>query len=233
MHDFPVGQPLTEEQLHNAATLPLKPQPVTLRGARVHLVPSDPAAHAAPLHAVSNGDAIRVGTRHVDAYDPAMLVWRYLRYGPFSSAQEFQSYLEAMCSPADQRSLTLVEPQTDHPVGIMTLMANQPTHLKVEIGNIWVAPVMQGSGIIHAATYLLLDHCFDLGYRRVEWKCDTLNARSRRAALKLGFTFEGIQEFHYIAKGCNRDTAWYRILDHEWPAIRARLAAQLAQATGS
>lgn len=224
---FPVGPRLTAQQLENAHTLPIKPAPVTRQGRRVRLIPTDPVRDAAPLHAVSNGAPITLGSRHVDAYDAEALVWRYLRYGPFANVAEFERYLEAMCSPADQRSVTLVESEHDHPVGIITLMANQPAHLKLEIGNIWLAPVMQGSGLILEACALLIDHSFDLGYRRVEWKCDVLNTRSRRTALKLGFTFEGIQEYHYIAKGRNRDTAWYRILDHEWPALRALLFAQL------
>ena len=225
MLDFPVGPRLTEQQLLNARTLPVKPGPVELIGRRVRLTPTDPPRDAPPLHAVSNGSPVTLGSRSIEAYDAASLVWRYLRYGPFADVAEFEQYLGTMCSPADQRSLTLVARETEHPVGIITLMANQPAHLKLEIGNIWVAPVMQGSGIILEACSLLIGYCFNLGYRRIEWKCDALNARSRRTALKLGFTFEGIQEYHYIVKGRNRDTAWFRILDHEWPSIRARLAA--------
>jgi RimJ/RimL family protein N-acetyltransferase len=106
-------------------------------------------------------------------------------------------------------------------------MSNAPAHLKIEIGHIWISPVMQGSGVIYEAVYLMLRHCFDLGYRRLEWKCDALKERSRRTALSLGFLFEGIQEYHMIARGRSRDTAWYRILDHEWPAVRARLEQRL------
>ncbi len=80
------------------------------------------------------------------------------------------------------------------------------------------------------ATFLLLEHAFGLGYRRLEWKCNALNERSRRSALRMGFAFEGIQQAHYIVKGRNRDTAWFRILDHEWPAVRAHLAGLLSSA---
>jgi RimJ/RimL family protein N-acetyltransferase len=79
------------------------------------------------------------------------------------------------------------------------------------------------------STYLLLRHAFDLGYRRVEWKCDSLNERSRRSALRMGFQFEGIQEAHFIVKGRNRDTAWFRILDREWPEVRERLERMIAE----
>lgn len=94
--------------------------------------------------------------------------------------------------------------------------------MKVELGGIWYSPVAQGTGVNTEAVTLALEHIFALGYRRVEWKCDASNQRSRRAAERLGFRFEGIQDAHYIVKDRNRDTAWFRILDREWPAIRQR-----------
>jgi RimJ/RimL family protein N-acetyltransferase len=107
-------------------------------------------------------------------------------------------------------------------------MSNFPEHLKIELGNIWYTPLVQGTGANHEATYLMLRHAFGLGYRRVEWKCDALNARSRHTAERMGFTFEGIQQAHFIVKDRNRDTAWFRILDHEWPAVEARLRAMMS-----
>ena len=106
-------------------------------------------------------------------------------------------------------------------------MSNEPAHLKIELGNIWYSPLVQGTGANREATYLMLRHAFRLGYRRVEWKCDALNSRSRHTATRMGFTFEGIQDAHFIVKGRNRDTAWYRILDHEWPDVKARLEAMM------
>ena len=107
---------------------------------------------------------------------------------------------------------------TGAPIGVANLIANQPSHLKIELGSIWYGPIAQRTGASREATQLLLAHVFGLGYRRAEWKCDALNEPSRRAALSYGFTFEGIQDAHYIIKGRNRDTAWYRMLDHEWSA---------------
>jgi RimJ/RimL family protein N-acetyltransferase len=100
-----------------------------------------------------------------------------------------------------------------------------------EIGNIWFAPSLQRTCAATEAIYLMMRHVFDdLGYRRLEWKCDALNAASRRAAERLGFTFEGIFRQHMIIKGRNRDTAWYAIIDREWPARRRRLEVWLAAA---
>jgi RimJ/RimL family protein N-acetyltransferase len=102
-------------------------------------------------------------------------------------------------------------------------MNNYPEHLKIELGGIWYSPVVQRTPANTEATYLMLGHAFELGYRRVEWKCNSYNERSRRAALRMGFKFEGIQEGHMIVKGRNRDTAWFRIVDAEWFTVKAHL----------
>jgi RimJ/RimL family protein N-acetyltransferase len=98
-----------------------------------------------------------------------------------------------------------------------------PAHLKIELGGIWYSPIVQGTRANTEATYLMLKHAFELGYRRLEWKCHSHNERSRRAALRLGFKFEGIQDSHFVIKERNRDTAWFRMLDTEWPAAKEKL----------
>lgn len=107
-------------------------------------------------------------------------------------------------------------------VGSISLMAIRPEHGAAELGNIWYAPAAQRTKVNTEACHLLLNHCFvHLGYRRLEWKCNSLNAPSHRAALRLGFTFEGTFRQHMIVKGENRDTVWFSMLDHEWPRIAA------------
>jgi RimJ/RimL family protein N-acetyltransferase len=223
---FPIGPALASEQLARIPTLPTKPAPVELVGLRFRLIATDPQRDAEGLYEVSNGEAVQVGERSVGPYDSATIIWRYMRYGPFSNASDCKSYLLALDAP-DLRLMALVEKVSGKPVGILTFMANSPANLKIEIGHIWIAPVMQGSGAIYEAVYLMLSHCFDLGYRRLEWKCDSLNERSRRTAVAIGFQFEGIQEYHMIANGHSRDTAWFRILDHEWPQVRANLEKRI------
>jgi RimJ/RimL family protein N-acetyltransferase len=123
--------------------------------------------------------------------------------------------------------MTLFDKNSGQPIGTLSFMANVPANLKIELGHIWISPVMQGSGVIYEAAYLMLRHCFGLGYRRLEWKCDSLNERSRRTALSIGFQYEGTQEYHMIVRGRNRDTTWYRILNHEWPQVRTSLEQRL------
>jgi len=213
---------LPDDTLARRDRLPIKPDPVTLRGELVELRPLDLDGDLDALHAVSSGAPRTLGDRATPAYDPDARVWRYMSDGPFASASELRAWLAPQLALADALPLTVRVAGT--PVGVACFIANQPQHLKIELGSIWYGPIAQGTGASAEATYLMLEHAFALGYRRLEWKCDNRNEPSRRAALAYGFTFEGIQQAHYIIKRDNRDTAWFRMLDHEWPAIRPRLA---------
>ncbi len=227
--DRPIGPRLPDEVLARARQLPLRPVPVTLEGSRVCLAPLDLVRDAEPLHRVSNGSPIALGERRVDAYDADAVIWRYIPGdSPFAGAEELAAHLRSQVEAANGLCLCVFDVRSGAQVGVVTYMNNYPEHLKVELGNIWYSPVVQRTGANLEATYLLLRHAFALGYRRVEWKCDALNERSRRAALRMGFTFEGIQECHFIVKGRNRDTAWFRILDREWDDVRQRLESLLA-----
>ncbi len=202
--------------------LPLKPTPVVLSGKRVRLEVLDGARDAEVLFALTNGSAIDLGGRQVDAYDADEQVWRYMGAGPFATLDDFRAYLDRL-NAANALPFTVFDQATGAQVGIACMINNVPKDLKVELGSISYSPIAQRTGANTEATYLLLAHAFALGYRRVEWKCNALNQRSRRAALRLGFQFEGIQEAHMIIKGRNRDTAWFRILDHEWDGVKANL----------
>ncbi len=222
------GASLPPATLARRDTLPLKVAPVVLTGVVVQLVPLDLARDAAALHAISNGEPIDLGGRTIEAYDPEPLIWRFMGAGPFADVAALTAYLRGLIETANLLPFCVRDRALDHPIGVVTYMSNVPEHLKIEVGHIWYSPLAQRTNANLESTYLLLGHAFDLGYRRVEWKCDALNARSRRAATRMGFTFEGIQEAHVIVKGRNRDTAWFRILDHEWPTVRARLEGLLA-----
>jgi len=222
-----LGEPIPPDLLAHAATLPRKPAPVELRGSIVHLRPLDLQRDLAALHAVSSGAAVRVGDRAVDAYDPDALIWRYMSGGPFPDAAALGAYLQRQIDAPDCLPLVVLDAATDHPVGVADYLACSPNDLKVELGHIWYSPVAQRTGANTEATYLMLRHAFELGFRRLEWKCNALNERSRQAALRMGFTFEGVHEAHMIVKGRNRDTAWFRILDREWPMVRVHLEGLL------
>lgn len=210
--------------------LPKKPAAVTLTGSLVELRPLDLDADTDALHAVSSGAPCRLGERHVDRYDPDERVWRYMSGGPFHDWLGLRNWLAPQVAALD--ALPLAVCMNGSPVGVACFIANFPEHLKIELGSIWYGPIAQGTGASAEATYLMLEHAFKLGYRRVEWKCDANNQPSRRAASAYGFQFEGIQEAHYIIKDRNRDTAWFRMLDRDWETAGPKLAAY-ARARGT
>jgi RimJ/RimL family protein N-acetyltransferase len=186
-----------------------RPDRVTLSGRHVNIVPVDPAAHAPALYRES----------HAEGHES---LWRYLFAGPFSDEPAFREYLDQRAAAEDPLFFTIVDAHSGVPRGYASLMRIEPTHRVIEVGNILYLPTLQRTVGATEAMYLMARYVFDdLGYRRYEWKCDSLNEPSRRAALRLGFTFEGIFRQHMIVKGKNRDTAWYSILDTEWPGRRA------------
>ncbi|MDQ1712328.1 MAG: hypothetical protein QOE45_1778 [Frankiaceae bacterium] len=188
------------------------PSPVTLAGRYATLVPFDAAAH---------GDALWA------AQDES--VWTYFGYGPFPSAAAYRAFMTPLAATSDPVFLTVLVDGS--PRGVVSYLRIDPQHAVVEIGHIWYAPSVQRSRVTTEVAYLLARHAFDdLGHRRLEWKCNALNARSRAAAERLGFTYEGTFRQHMIVKGGNRDTAWFSLLDGEWPAVRAALEAWLDSA---
>jgi RimJ/RimL family protein N-acetyltransferase len=224
---FEVSELLPAELIAKSNSLPLKPAAVTLVGRHVKLVPIDLQRDNEALFAVSNGSATDLGERKIDSYDADALIWRYMSAGPFPTSCKLAAFLFAQEKAENGLCYCVFDVATNKQIGVVNYLNNFPNHLKVELGNIWYSPLVQRTKANLEATYLLLQHAFNLGYRRVEWKCDALNLRSRKAALRMGFKFEGIQESHFIIKGRNRDTAWFRILDSEWPEVEKLLLALL------
>ena len=227
MTTFPLDASLPKEVLALRESLPLKPAPVSHEGRYVRLRPLDLPRDLRTLHAVSNGTAISLNTRGVKAYDADTLIWRYLFDGPFAGADQLGDFLQGLIDTPNMLPFCVFDAETDSQVGVAAYTNNTPEHLKIELGHIWYSPLVQRTHANVETAYLLLMHAFELGYRRVEWKCDALNERSRRSALRIGFQFEGIQEAHFIIKGRNRDTAWFRMLDREWPSVRRKLEEHL------
>ena len=192
----------------------MKPQPTPQRyyGQFITLTPLDVAADVAELFAIS----------HVD--EATRKLWRYMPRGPFADVEEQAAFLREWQATPNVVAFAARDAATQHCLGSISIMSIRAEHGVAELGNIWYAPAAQRTKANTEACYLLLRHCFeDLGYRRMEWKCDARNEPSRNAALRLGFLFEGIFRQHMIIKGENRDTAWFAMLDHEWPQISAAM----------
>jgi len=227
MTHLDLPDPLPADALAKRGKLPLKPASVTLTGRFIELIPYDEARDVEALYAVSNGSATAVGELHVEAYDPEMLIWRWMFSGPYATLSEFVDYMRTQTAAANGLPYTVFHRETGKQVGIANYMSNAPDHLKIELGSIWYSPLVQRTAANTEATYLMLNHAFEQGYRRLEWKCNAMNLRSRHSAERMGFKFEGIQDAHMVVKGRNRDTAWFRILSDEWPAVKTHLEALL------
>jgi RimJ/RimL family protein N-acetyltransferase len=208
------GLPLGEEVDWTPAQRPAR-EP--LRGAHVLVRPVAPDADAEPLFAASH------------PADGDRAIWTYLPDGPYESAEQLRSMLVWAASAEDALYFSLVPVPDGRPLGIAAYLRIRPELGVIELGHIWFGSGLQRTTAATEAIYLLARHAFeDLGYRRLEWKCNALNAASRRAAERFGFTFEGVFRKHQIVKGRNRDTAWYSITDEEWPAIRNAFETWLA-----
>ena len=157
-------------------------------------------------------------------------IWTYMSYGPFDSKHSMQIWLEEGAKSEDPLFFTVHHFESEQRVGMVSFLNIVSDMRRLELGHIWYSPDFQRSNVNTEAIYLMLCEAFDrLKYRRVEWKCDALNEKSRAAALRLGFKFEGIFRQHMIIKDRNRDTAWYSMLDSEWVAIRKNMEMWLYQ----
>ena len=190
------------------------PQRAPLAGESVRLEPLDPDRHGDDLFASAQG---------------ADETWFYLPYGPFPNKVAFLAWLEQHAATADPLAFAIIDREAGAARGIATLMSIVPEHGVIEIGHIWLSPSLQRTRQATEAIYVMSRYAFDdLRNRRLEWKCDAANAASRRAAERFGFVFEGIFRQHRMVKGRNRDTAWYSIIDSEWPSRRAAFDAWLS-----
>lgn len=207
-HDPATGLPVG--RLVDPSPAPF-PSRVTIPGSAVELAPLRPSLHAEALW-----EGLRGPTNEK--------LWRYLLDGPYADRASFELAVEWRARSEDQVFFAILDAASKRALGCAALMRIDPPNRSIEVGNILYTPELQRTRGATEAMYLLARHIFEeLGYRRYEWKCDSLNAPSQRAALRLGFTYEGTFRQHMINKGRNRDTAWYSILDGEWPARRARL----------
>ncbi len=158
-------------------------------------------------------------------------LWVYMGNGPFADAASFMRWARDRAAAADPFAYAVVDRGSGRAIGTVTLMEIRPAMGVIEMGNIVYAPLLQRTAAATEAQYLMARHVFDdLAYRRYEWKCNALNAPSRRAAERLGFTYEGTFRQHMIVKGRNRDTAWYAMTDGDWPRVKAAFEAWLAPA---
>jgi len=210
-NDF--GQPVGAS-MPDGWTPPPFPPHEPMEGMRVRLEPLDAACHGDDLYAsnaLDKGDG-----------------WTYLGFGPFADRAGFDEWLAGAASGTDPLYFAYIDKASGKAVGWGSYLRINPRDASIEVGSIKFSPLLQRTPLATEAMHLMMRNAFDLGYRRYEWKCDSLNAPSRSAALRLGFVYEGLfrQATHY--KGRNRDTTWFSITDEEWPRVRAAHDAWLS-----
>jgi RimJ/RimL family protein N-acetyltransferase len=204
----PVGFPLP------AWTPPPKPPREPMGGTFCRLEPLDPGRHAAALFAaVAAGEAEG---------------WTYLPYGPFQSFADYRAWMESSCTGDDPLFFAIIDLADRQPAGVASYLRIAPAAGSIEVGHLHYGPRLRRSPAATEAMYLMMKRAFDLGYRRYEWKCDSLNAPSRAAAQRLGLSFEGVFRQATVYKGRNRDTAWYAATDADWPALDEAFQTWLA-----
>ncbi len=174
-------------------------------GRYVRVARLDPARHGADLFAANRAD---------DA------IWDYLPYGPFAGPAAYRGWLDGVAAKEDPRFHALIERESGRAGGVASYLRIDPAAGSIEVGHINLAPALQQSRAATEAMYLMMSWAFEAGYRRYEWKCDALNRPSRRAAERLGFSYEGVFRQATVVKGRNRDTAWFAAIDKDWPALR-------------
>ena len=222
----PIGDPVS------GWVPPLPPARQVLQGRYCRLEPLDAHRHAASLHAAS---ALDVDHRN----------WTYLAYGPWASLDAYATWVAQMAASDDPLFYAVVVPgsksepefepefepkSASEAVGVASYLRIMPASGSIEVGHINFSPRLQHTQAATESMYLMMRHAFQLGYRRYEWKCDALNAPSRAAAQRLGFSYEGIFRQATVYKGRSRDTAWFASIDQEWPALEAAFEQWLAAA---
>jgi RimJ/RimL family protein N-acetyltransferase len=201
----PLGQPIGFS-LPNWKP-PEAPSREPMEGRYCRMEPLNPEIHAASLHAANTMDV-------------EGKMWTYLPYGPFDTLDSFRAWAGEMSRQSDPLFYAIIDRATNRAVGVASYLRITPSAGSIEVGHINYSPLLKRTPAATEAMFLMMERVFTLGFRRYEWKCDALNGPSRAAARRLGFSFEGVFRQATVVKGRNRDTAWFSVIDREWPVLR-------------
>jgi RimJ/RimL family protein N-acetyltransferase len=196
---------------------PQLPSRTALTGRYCRLEPLDPKVHAESLY-------------QANALNTDGGMWTYMAYGPFDNAESYGQWAEGASRTSDPLFFAIVEQKTGRAAGVASYLRIDPANGCIEVGHLAYSPLLQRTPAATEAMYLMMDNAFRLGYRRYEWKCNSLNVPSRGAAQRLGMSYEGVFRQATVVKGRNRDTAWYSVIDTEWPALKQMFLQWLAPA---
>jgi RimJ/RimL family protein N-acetyltransferase len=185
-----------------------RPAAEPMSGRYCRLEPLNPTRHAAELYEAFAADTTGAN-------------WTYLPYGPFASLDNYRHWLESTGGGTDPLFFAIINQRSGKAIGVASYLRIMPEAGSIEVGHLCFSPALQRTPLATEAMWLMMTNAFALGFRRYEWKCNALNMPSRRAAQRLGLSFEGVFRQAAVVKGHNRDTAWYAAIDSEWPALDA------------
>jgi RimJ/RimL family protein N-acetyltransferase len=185
---------------------PPRPPRTAMTGRYCTVLPLDPQVHAADLH-------------RANELDHSGRAWTYMSYGPFASLEAYERWMRSVCDRDDPLFHAIIDATTGKAVGVASYLRIEPNAGSIEVGHLLYSPLLQRTRAATEAMFLMMRRAFELGFRRYEWKCDALNAPSRAAAQRLGFSYEGVFRQATVYKERNRDTAWFSVIDREWPEL--------------
>jgi RimJ/RimL family protein N-acetyltransferase len=197
-------------------TVPPRPKGITLQGSCVRLEPLNATKHSVDLY-------------QANLIDVEGLNWIYLPYGPFDSLENYQQWLEAEQSSEDPTFFAIIRLSDNKAVGVASFLRINPNDGSIEVGHINYSPLLQRTKEGTEAMFLMMKWAFESGYRRYEWKCNALNLKSRKAAQRLGLSYEGVFRQMSISNGRNRNTAWFAAIDNEWLALKRCFETYLSE----
>ena len=196
---------------------PQPPSRTPMDGGYCRLEPLDPQLHADSLY--------KANVLNIDGS-----MWTYMAYGPFDDPESYRQWADSASRGSDPLFFAIVEQKTGRAVGVASYLRIDPANGCIEVGHLAYSPLLQRTPAATEAMYLMMDNAFRLGYRRYEWKCNSFNLPSRGAAQRLGMSYEGVFRQAVVVKGRNRDSAWYSVIDTEWPALKQMFLQWLAPA---
>ena len=217
------------EDVLSKRNLPLKPDPLEFFGRYIKVLPIDIERDSKDLYEISNGSAFTRYGKSVEAYEPNDTIWRFTGQRPPTNLRDFTNYLKDVKDLPDAQFFCIFDAIDNYQIGVCAYRNNEPEHLKMDIGFVWLSPIAQGTMAATELCYLLLNHVFEIGYRRIVWYFTRQHIKSYKLVTKVGFLLDTMKKKWQVVKDFQLDITFFRMLDFEWPEKKLKLEELLYQ----
>ena len=218
-----------EECILSKRNLPRKPGLRDFYGKYIKILPLDIKRDSQQLYQISNGSSIQRSNKYIESYDCNELIWKYTGYNPFLNLNDFTNYLKEVKGMPDTQFFCIFDAIENYQIGVCGYRNNEPEHLKIDIGFVWLSPIAQGTMAATELCYLLLNHVFEIGYRRIVWYFTRQHIKSYKLVTKVGFLLDTMKKKWQVVKDFQLDITFFRMLDFEWPEKKLKLEELLYQ----